>query len=42
MARAARVITFVMRVAGVNEDDGKGGKGNSNGDKVCRSKIVGT
>ncbi len=31
-----------MRVAGNKEGDGKGRKGNGNGDKVCRSKIVRT
>ncbi len=40
MARTAKAIAMVMRVAGDKEGDGKGRKGNGNGDKVCRSKIV--
>jgi hypothetical protein len=42
MARTAKAMATVMRVAGNKEGDGKGRKGNGNGDKVCRSKIVRT
>jgi hypothetical protein len=42
MARAVKAMATVMRVAGNKEGDGKGRKGNGNGDKVCRSKIVRT
>jgi hypothetical protein len=42
MARAAKVMATVTRVAGDKEGDGEGRKGNGDGDKVCRSKIVRT
>jgi hypothetical protein len=42
MARAAKVMATVMRMAGDEEGNGKGRKGNCDGDKVCRSKIVRT
>jgi hypothetical protein len=42
MARAAKAMATVMRVAGDKEGDGKGRKGNGDGNKVCRSKIVRT
>jgi hypothetical protein len=35
-------MATVMRVAGDKEGDGKGCKGNGDGNKVCRSKIVRT
>ncbi len=35
-------MATVMRVAGDKEGDGEGRKGNGDGDKVCRSKIVRT
>jgi hypothetical protein len=42
MARAAKAMATVMRVAGDKEGNGEGHKGNGDGDKVCRSKIVRT
>jgi hypothetical protein len=42
MARTAKAMATVMRVAGDKEGNGKGRKGNGNDDKVCRSKIVRT
>ncbi len=35
-------MATVMRVAHDREGDGEGCKGNGDGDKVCRSKIVRT
>ncbi len=35
-------MAMVMRVAGDKEGNGKGCKGNGDGNKVCRSKIVRT
>jgi hypothetical protein len=35
-------MATVMRVVGNKEGNGKGRKGNGNGNKVCRSKIVRT
>jgi hypothetical protein len=42
MARGAKAMATVMRVVGNEEGDGEGRKGNGDGDKVCRSKIVRT
>jgi hypothetical protein len=42
MARVARAMVMVMRVAGDKEGNGEGGMGNGNSNKVCRSKIVRT
>jgi hypothetical protein len=42
MARAAKAMATVMRVTGDKEGNDEGRKGNGDGDKVCRSKIVRT
>jgi hypothetical protein len=42
MAMAARAMAMVMRVAGDEEGNGKGGKGNWDSNNVCRRKIVRT
>ncbi len=39
---AAKAMAAVMTVAGNKEGDGKGCKGNGDGNKVCRSKIART
>jgi hypothetical protein len=42
MARVAKAMARVMRVASNKKGEGEGRKGNGNGNKVCRSKIVRT
>jgi hypothetical protein len=38
MARAAKAMTMVMRVTDYKESNGKGRKGNGDGNKMCRKK----
>ncbi len=42
MARVAKAMAMVMRAASNKEGNGGGRKGNGNGDKVCRNKIIRT
>jgi hypothetical protein len=42
MARVAKAMAMVMRVAGNKESNGEGRKGNGDGNNMCRSKIVRT